>query len=64
MVEEVRQGGRPGGDQLGDGDGFAAEGERAGFGGLTHDGGWDAELAGAGKHLIGAVGGGGRAGCY
>ena len=49
MVEEVRQSGGPGGDQLGDGDGLAAEGEGAGFGGLANDGGWDAQLAGAAK---------------
>ena len=60
MVEEVRQGGGPGGDQLGDGDGLAAESEGAGFGGLANDSGWDAQLAGAGEDLTGAVGGGGH----
>lgn len=60
VVEEVRQGGGPGGDQLGDCDGLAAEGKGAGFGGLANDGGWDAQLAGAGEDLIGAVGGGGH----
>ena len=60
MVEEVRQSGGPGGNQLGEGYRLAAEGKGAGFGGLANDGGWDAQLAGAGKHLIGAVGGGGH----
>ena len=60
MVKEVRQGGGPSGDQLGDGDRLAAEGKGASFGGLANDGGWDAQLADAGKHLIGAVGGGGH----
>ena len=48
------------GDQLGDGDGLAAEGKGAGFGGLANDGGRNAQLAGAGEDLIGAVGGGGH----